>query len=361
MLDRQWKKIIRREGLSLYAIPAFLLWLASILYRLASVLNRKRHRRQTRVRVPVVCIGNITVGGTGKTPMVAFLGRYLLDDGHRVGVASSGYGRRSHTDILEAGYRLNQMESSFTGDEVKLLAGMLPEAVFSVADRKVDAAAKLAESDQVDIIIVDDGFQHFDLARDIDIVTYDGGIEDRLLKPFPYGLLREPLSSLKRADIIIVTRSKFVRDLYTLQQDLESLNPRAQVYSARFSADHLIGRGQTMNVKYLEDKSVFLFAGVGNFRTLEKQVDALCADLDFALELDDHQQYTPELLRKIKDMADDYDSDVLLTTGKDWVKIGDFDFDREIYYLNQTIDLDPGEEKLVAHLQERLNLKRQTS
>jgi tetraacyldisaccharide 4'-kinase len=361
MFEKQWKHIIRREGLSLYAIPAFFLWIVSLFFRLGSAIYRTRKRHQTRIDIPVVCIGNITVGGTGKTPMVAFLGRFLLNDGFRVGIVSSGYGRTSPEQILDPGYKVRQMDSSSTGDEVRLLAELLPEAIFSVAEKKVDAASHLAGAGGVDVVIVDDGFQHFELARDVDIVTYDGGIEERLLKPFPYGVLREPMSALKRADVIVITRSKFVRDLRDLQQELRAINPEADCYSASFSADQLIGREQTMNVKYLEDKSVFLFAGVGNFRTLERQVTALCGDLDFALELDDHQRYDDALLRHIKQMADKHDSDLILTTGKDWVKLGNFDFDREIYYLNQTIDLDPGEEKLIAYLQERLNLNKQTS
>ncbi len=361
MLEKQWKKIIRREGFSLYAIPALFLWIASLFYRIVSAIYRMGKKPHTRLNVAVVSIGNITVGGTGKTPMVAFLGRYLLDDGHKVGIVSSGYGRQSDRPVLEPGYKIQQMDSSETGDEVKLLAGLLPDAIFSVAREKFNAARALADSGQCDIIIVDDGFQHYELARDIDIVTYDGGIEDRLLKSFPYGVLREPVTALKRADVIVITRSKFVRDLRSLQRELEAVNPNAQFYSASFSASQLIGREQTMHVKYLEDKSVFLFAGVGNFRTLERQVTALCGDLDHALELDDHQRYSDELLKYIKEMADQFDSDLILTTGKDWVKIGNFDFDREIYYLNQTIDLDPGEEKLIAYLQERLNLKKQTS
>ena len=82
----------------------------------------------------------------------------------------------------------------------------------------------------------------------------------------------------------------------------------------------------------------------------------MAVDVDTALELSDHQVYDRELLEHIKNMADEQESDVILTTGKDWVKLGDFDFGREIYYLTQTIDLDPGEEKLVSNLMTKLKL-----
>jgi tetraacyldisaccharide 4'-kinase len=118
----------------------------------------------------------------------------------------------------------------------------------------------------------------------------------------------------------------------------------------------LVGRDITRPLKYIEDKAVFLFAGIGNFRALRRQVGALCDDLDCAMELSDHQQYDLELLQRIKDEADRHDSDVILTTGKDWVKLQDFAFGREIYYLSQSVDLDPGEEKLIGNLITRLNL-----
>jgi tetraacyldisaccharide 4'-kinase len=291
--------------------------------------------------------------------MVAQLARYLLEDSHRVGIVSSGYGRSSRQAVLEPGYRMQDLPVEVTGDEMKCLAGSLPGAVFAVEEKKAGAVLSMAASGLVDIIIVDDGFQHFSLVRDLDIVTYDAGIRKRYLKPFPYGVLREPLSALKRADVIVITRAKFAKDLYRLKKKLAAVNREAQHYHAQFSATELIGHEPTRPVKYLEDKSVFLFAGVGNFQSLRRQVSALCADLDYAMELSDHQVYDNRLLSRIKDLADRYDSDLILTTGKDWVKVERFDFGREIYYLNQTVDLDPGEEKLIAYMQRKLNLEKQ--
>lgn len=356
MLERQWKKILRRGQFSLLAFPALLLWLASLVYRLLFWLKKKTTQPSVKVEVPVICVGNITVGGTGKTPVVAQLARHLMDDGQRVGIVSSGYGRTSRDFVLEPGYRLREMPVEVTGDEVKYLTGLLPEAVFAVDTIKAEAARRMAESEMVDVIIVDDGFQHFQLIRDLDIVTYDAGIQKKYLQRFPYGVLREPLSALKRADIIIITRAKFARDLNRLKARLKAINENAEHYHAQFTATEIIGPEQTLPVKYLEDKSVFLFAGVGNFRSLRRQVIALCTDLDYALELSDHEVYDEQLLLEIRSLADKYDSDLILTTGKDWVKVEGFDFGRDIYYLNQTVDLDPGEEKLVAHVLQKLGL-----
>lgn len=359
MLEKIWKKIIRRKPLSILAIPAFLLWLVSILYRILFLIKKATTKPTVRTKTPLISIGNITVGGTGKTPIVAFLAEFLLDEGYRVGIVSSGYGRSKKTSFVSEGYKVLQMDSDETGDEVMLLCQLLPNAVFSVAEKKADAAKTLDESGLVDIIIVDDGFQHFELERDLDIVTYDAGIQLHHLKMFPFGVLREPYTAMHRADIIILTRIKFAEDIMKLQQKIRRYNAIADLYMARFTSSEIIGKEQSYPVKYMEDKSVFLFAGIGNFKMLQKQVFALCADLDYAMELSDHQKYDKKLLNKIKQLADKYDSDLILTTGKDRVKIGDFDFDREFYYLDQTIDLDPGEEKLIEYLVTKLNLQKQ--
>jgi len=311
------------------------------------------------VGMPVISVGNITVGGTGKTTIVELLADRLLDDGYRVGLASSGYGRvNPHESFVEPGYRVQRMNASATGDEVMMLALSLPQAIFSVDRSKALAARVLADRGEVDLVIVDDGFQHLQLHRDIDIVTYDAAIKKSQLKAFPLGVLREPRSALSRADVIIITRSNFARDISALRQKLASAGPGAEHYHAQFVPSQLIGAKQHRSLKYLEDKSVLAFAGIGNFEPFRRQVAALAGDLDHALELSDHQDYDFETLNRIKRMADEHDSDVIVTTGKDWVKLGDFDFGREICYLSQSVDLDPGEEKLIEYLVRNLSLSR---
>lgn len=356
MLERIWKKIIRRGSLSPWMIPAFFLWLLSFPFRLGVRIRGIISGPPVRVSLPVISVGNITVGGSGKTPLVGFITRDLLAAGIRVGIVSSGYGRSHSGSFVAPGYKVQEMAVTATGDEVMLLASVLPEAIFSVARQKVTAAQTLAQSGKVDVIIVDDGFQHFKLARDIDIVAYDAGLTRKMLKSFPYGMLREPFESLDRADVIIITRAKFAHDLGRLRKRLALFSPRADMYHAGFRAEMVIGRDRTLPVKYLEDKSVFLFAGVGNFRALKRQVTALAGDVDHAWEFSDHQVYDRPLLEEIKRMAARHESDLILTTLKDWVKVKDFDFGRETYYLDMAVDLDPGEEKLIHSLTERLGL-----
>ncbi len=356
MPERIWKKILNRPKGSLLALAFLVLWPLSLIYRLVVKLNRSR-QTQERVRVssPVISVGNISVGGSGKTPIAGLLADFLEKEKLRVGIASSGYGRGATSSVLARGYEIQKMTAEAVGDEVCLLADLLPSVLFAVDHSKSVAARALDESGEVDLIIVDDGFQHRYLHRDLDIVTFDAAVEERQLRIFPCGVLRESFSALADAGVIIVTRSDFARDISKLDGWLRRYNSEAPIYHARFGFEELVGHNERRPVKYLVDRSVFLFAGIGNFRPFEKQVSAICADLDCAVELSDHQKYDRLQLQQLKDQADRFDSDLIITTAKDWVKIGDFDFGREIYYLVQSIDLDQGEEKLVKFIKNLLD------
>ena len=357
MFETVWKKILHRRPLSFWGLAVIILWPVSVIYRVVvSIYRRWYSGEKVKVSCPVIAVGSVSVGGSGKTPLVMLLASFLNDEGFKVGIVSSGYGRRSHESIIAPGYKIQDMPVPDVGDEVKLLSQNLPEVIFSIADIKAEAAKNLTEREKIDIVIVDDGFQHFRLHRDLDVITFDAAVKRRLYRMFPLGVLREPLSSLSRADLLVITRCSFARDINRLQESLRKYNNKAPFYRARFSVGELVSPDRNLPSKYLEDKSVFLFAGIGNFRPLKKQVSALSADLDYALELSDHQVYDDSVLNHIKNLADRYDSDVILTTAKDWVKLGSFDFGREIYYLAQTIDLDPGEEKLIEYLKDKLDL-----
>lgn len=358
LLEPVWKRFLRRKGFSPWVLLVPVMWFISVIYGLVVKSHRKSAQAGPKLSVPVISIGNIGIGGTGKTPMVEFLARFLMEDGFRVGVVSSGWGRKSDQPFIQPGYKVEEMPVDETGDEVKLLAMLLPNAIFSVAPVKAEAAAALAKSNEVDLIIVDDGFQHWGLHRDFDIVTFDAAVKRQVWHLFPHGRLREPFSALSEADVVIITRSNFAKDLTKLQAHLRKYSGKAELYHAGFSVDELVGRENRMSVKFLDDKAVTIFAGIGNFRSFRKQVALLSGSIDEAIELSDHQDYDQELLEKIAQTAKKHNSDAIVTTGKDWVKLGDFDFGRDIYYLAQTIDLDPGEEKLVRRIKEKLGLVR---
>ena len=356
MPERMWKRILRRKPNSPWSIVAFFLWLASLVYRIGFVLKRCWVGEPVRVTVPVISVGNITVGGSGKTPIVARLAEGLIGHGFRVGIVSSGYGRSENTAFLAPGKSVLEMDVAKTGDEVKLLAQLLPKAVLSVDSCKWRAAQKLADSGKVDLIIVDDGFQHFKLARDIDLVAFDATLDRQLLRPFPCGVLRESLKALGRANIVFITRTGLASDLDAIEKELREYAPQSSFYRTDFGATMIVGYGTNRSVKCLEGKTVLLFAGVGNFDALAQQVQSLSAKPVHTLEFSDHQRYSRPVLEMIRREAEQHHSDLILTTLKDWVKVGNFDFGREFYYLEQTVDLEPDADKLLAEIKSRLNL-----
>ncbi len=355
MLERTWKKILRRQSFGLLSIPAGLLWILSLLYRAVSVLHRLTIGAPLRASVPVISVGNVAVGGSGKTPIVAYLAQRLIERDYRVGIVSSGYGRQSEEPLIGPGSELQRLDVDRTGDEIMLLSHMVPAAMFSVDEVKAKAAVRLGESGQVDLIIVDDGFQHYKLARDLDIVSYDAGIDSRLQHILPYGVLREPLSALGRADIVILTRVESARNVDEVQAEVSRLSPEAEIAVAIFSLSELVGRSGRLSVNQLAGKKVLAFAGIGNFEAFRKQMESLAGGAVDTLEFPDHERYGAETLHRIRQRAGATKADLIVTTAKDWYKLGDFDFGRDLYYVRQTVALEL-DEPIISGIIDRLGL-----
>lgn len=188
----------------------------SSIVRFRNFLYLNGFLKRVKLNIPVISVGNLTMGGTGKTPFVIACARYFRGKGLKVGVVSKGYGRR------EKGYRLilrddirDPYECSFHWGEEAVLVAMKADVPVMVSDIKAEGALLLQQYG-VDIVIVDDGFQHLRLERDVDVLLVDGirGFGNRLV--FPAGPLREPLSSIGRAGIIVITKEKNYSHLYDI-------------------------------------------------------------------------------------------------------------------------------------------------
>src|SRR5438128_3249954 len=165
-------------------------WIYGIVARWRVFLYENGLVRRKRLKAAVISVGNLTVGGTGKTPMVLYLAEKFLADGKRVGILSRGYrGSRGTSDEIES---LKQR----LGNRVKFGVG---------ADRYAQGS-KIEEETPVDVFLLDDGFQHLQLARNVDIVLWDGSKKMQKQWLLPAGTLREPISAIQRADILVVSR-----------------------------------------------------------------------------------------------------------------------------------------------------------
>ncbi len=356
MLERMWKKTLRREGVSVWSIVAGLFWILSLLYGLGAWINRHRPRRIVRARVPVISIGNMAVGGSGKTPLVMAISSAFLRRGFKVGVVSSGYGRTSQSPIVETGAVICRRSASEVGDETLLLAEQLPEIIFSIHPVKSEAARQLTEKAHVDLIIVDDGFQHFGLHRDLDIVAIDASLPANWLRPLPFGILREPVSALRNADIIAYTRSNLAGDYGNLRKIVSLRSKEATSFSAQFTTETLVGMSKSVPVTHVKGKRVLLFAGIGHFDHLRRQVGEMLGTLVAAIELSDHQSYDSATVSRLRDQIARHSPQVIVTTAKDWVKTRDFDFGPEFYYLELKVTFLPPEDDVVADITHKLQL-----
>lgn len=273
--------------------------------------------RSTRVSVPVLSVGNLSVGGTGKTPMIAWLGRRLLERGKRVGLASRGYGA----------------VDGAPNDEAKMLAALLP-GVPHAQDRDRVAAAEELVRGGVDVVLLDDGFQHRRLARDVDIVLVDALRPFGLPAPFPggepvrallpRGLMREPLGALRRADAVVITRSDAVaeEELEDLVSLLMKTAPGLPVARSVHEPVRLraFASGATLDPSELEGRDVALFSGIGNPAAFEVTIRALGARVRKHTVFDDHHSFRPGDLDELGAKGH-----LVVTTAKDAARLDRLD------------------------------------
>ncbi len=263
--------------------------------------------------VPVISIGNLTTGGTGKTPLVVWTARYLRTHQFRVAIVSRGYGMDSSDD------------SQTRNDEAMEMELRLPDVPhLQDPDRHRMAIVAIEELDS-QVILLDDGFQHRQLQRELDIVLID------VLNPFGYdrllprGLLREPLSSLARADIIVLTRCNLVSidERSTIQQRIGRYrSPALIVETYTRPTAWLQYDGRQFPVEHLREHSVFAFCGIGNPSGFHQTLQQLHMTPVRLQIFADHHCYSREDLSSVATAARQAGATALVCTHKDLVKVG---------------------------------------
>jgi tetraacyldisaccharide 4'-kinase len=276
-----------------------------------------------RLDCPVVSVGNLTVGGTGKTPAVELATRTLLDLGHRPAVVSRGYGRRTHGIQIVADAASIRLDAEEGGDEPFLLARRLPGVPVVVGSNRFDAARHAIERFGVSAIVLDDGFQHRTLAKDVEIVMARARAPWGNGRLIPGGPLREPLSALRRAALIVVTGARGPDDVREVAATAHTYAPGTPVLPARHVPTECWEAGSMKDVPLatLRDRRLFGFAGIGapdGFRrTLEETGVVEAGFARFA----DHHWYSREELHTLGARAADSGAEALVTTEKDWVRL----------------------------------------
>ena len=276
-----------------------------------------------KLPVKVISVGNISLGGTGKTPAIIFFANHLIKNGKKIGIVSRGYGRKNKdTKILINADNNSNVEDY--GDEPIFLSNALRNVPIAVGKNKFNAALQLIEKNKVDVLLFDDGFQTRKIYRDLDIVLLNAfnGIKD--YKMFPLGMLREPVKCIARADFVIFTKDNLI-------------NPKSEV-------SHLIGKyindnafysayklekifSQSSKDNFNKDK-VIAVSGVGDPRSFESSLLKENVSILYHFKFRDHHNYDQADVNNIVKASKTMNALSIVTTEKDYVKLKKLDISK---------------------------------
>jgi len=280
---------------------------------LANFAYRHRLKKTHAAEVPVISVGNIAFGGTGKTPLVAALARTLLAAGAKPAILTRGYRRREKAPVTVRGGDDASWER--VGDEPALLARALPDVPIVVDPDRVRGAATAVRECGVTHLILDDGFQHWRLARNLDIVVAEAG--DPLCSRRPR---REHPNALARADAIVLTRAADLTEVRAAIAVLGAYAPEALILAATVEARAVVQGGERRQPDVLKGVSVVAMAGIASpegFVNTLGDIGARIVDMKF---FPDHHRYTRQEVEAVIAEADAAGA-VVATTGKDAVKL----------------------------------------
>ncbi|MCX6826508.1 MAG: tetraacyldisaccharide 4'-kinase [candidate division Zixibacteria bacterium] len=350
-MEKIWLTIIGHKRNPLYWPLLLVLWLLSLCYRCGLYWSNLGRWKTVKVGAPVISVGNITIGGSGKTPLVIEIARYFGMKNKKVGIVSLGYGRRSNSKIIGLGAELSQKDSAEIGDEVKMMAECLPDAYFAISASKSLSALAVERKYQPDIILVDDGYQHRCLHRDYNILLIDSSCDLRRQSLFPLGRLREPLGAIKRTDRIIVTNSSSSSRADDFIIWLKERYADKKVIEVEFYNDEIIMKPERISIKDFAGRRIYFFAGVGNFISLRNNLEKYFSKIVAWRQFEDHCSYCPHHISQIKNDIRQHQPEYIVTTHKDYVKIRDLDFGRPICYLDLKLRFDSGEKSFYEDLE----------
>jgi tetraacyldisaccharide 4'-kinase len=329
---------IVRSGLSVLALPYRLCCSGRLaLYNNGLLLSRELDAR-------VISVGNITAGGTGKTPLVIWLARWLQQRSISTAILSRGYGRRGPSGLGQS-------------DEMLLFRRYLPRVPHLVGKNRFVTGCEAVEQHGAECLLLDDGFQHLAVGRDLDIVLIDSLMPFGHGRLLPRGLLREPLSGLHRADLIVLTRCELcpkdqlrelrrrIREICGCQDSVESLHRPVRFYRH--------GTEESRPLGWAQGTRVYAFSALGNPVAFPRTLEHLGAEVLHHQAFRDHRWYDEADLSSVARAATEAGADAIVTTEKDAVKIQALPNGAPpLYVLAIELGFIHGEELLVAALED---------
>ena len=311
MSPERWRAVVRGEACDWSAVLLRrVLWIARGPYALGVWWRNRRFDRGTdvhRVGVPVISVGNLTVGGTGKTPCVEYIARLLRGHDLLVAILSRGYG------AVEG-----------RNDEAMVLEENLPDVPHLQGRDRVALAATAIEELESEVLVLDDGFQHRRLARDLDIVLIDATDPWGGNYLFPRGGLREPRTNLRRARLIVITRCDSVgpNEVEQLVKAARAIAPDCPVATTIHAPMELLNGEHREEITAIRGRPVGAFCGIGNPAAFRRTLSDLGADIRDFRTFADHHPYARDDVAELNRWAATLPPDAwVVTTQKDWVKL----------------------------------------
>ncbi|HEY9745270.1 MAG TPA: tetraacyldisaccharide 4'-kinase, partial [Oculatellaceae cyanobacterium] len=277
--------------------------------------------KRTIPPAPVISVGNLTTGGTGKTPIVVELAKGLAASGKTVVVLSRGYGAAEPVPYARA---LDPRH----GDEAYLIQSQVPEAIVVVGVNRVYTLQQALQDYHPDLVLLDDGFQYLPLHRHLNILLIDG---ERLLgngRLLPAGPLREPLSALARADLVLVTKQVDTEAMQAVNDWVEQYggNPKPTVLPVPFQPQGvrlMLAEQGELSLESLNSRAVVAFSGIANPERFEQDLQAAGVRLIRHVRFPDHHVYSPQDVNRLIALLEKHQGEqpLLITTEKDLVKV----------------------------------------
>ena len=339
-------KIISVLLLPLSWLYGLIIWIRNKCYDLNIV-------RGIRVGVPVISVGNITAGGTGKTPFVEYLLKKLFEKNKKVAVVSRGYKRSTAGTVVVSDGEKMHAGVQDAGDEPYQIAKKYPKAVVIVDVQRVRGAKRVVNNYGAEVIVLDDGFQHRSLYRDLEIVMIDGQKSLKDIHLLPAGLRREPLASLRRAHLLAVTGSR--GSLPIVDELNEYTTAQTMVVGYKPKRFQQVFGQQVVSLSQVQGKTCVAFCGIGNPTSFKISLEVLGLDIVKFLRYRDHYQYKKGDLNALYKEFVERKVDCIVTTEKDAVRLqiikeGSAALLDHLYYLEIEVEILEGEDVLQQHL-----------
>lgn len=319
-------------------------WLFSKIGNFRNLLYERGVFKSTSLGVPVFSVGNISVGGTGKTPLVAHVASLLAEKGEKVCILTRGYGRENARErVLVSDSENILADAKKAGDEPLELAEKLLGKALVVADGdRVSAGLWAKEDFGVTAFVLDDAFQHRRVERNLDIVCIDATNPFGNGKSLQPGLLREPPKNLARAGAIVITRANLAENIADLKTRISDLAPDSPIFTAANRTSRVIELGGPETVDIPQRKAL-AFCALGNPDSFFEQIRLEGFDLAGTKIFRDHHYYLQDDITNLETRAREHGAEVLLTTAKDAVKLAQLKFEMPCYVVESELEFDDEE------------------